>query len=243
MRQIFSARFKISILILGLIVLTACSKTPAISDASTSKATISNPASNSAIPSEVEATEYLGTVLTPISEQGSNALTGTQHIDKASYVLTINGLVDNPLTLTYEDLLGFSQQSKLMPLNCVEGWRYTAKWTGPLLKDLFAAAKVRPGALIAIFYTKDVPVGYSSLDLSYISSRNIIIGMKLNDITLPDDRGFPFQVVAESKYGYKWSKWITRIEISDNADFRGYWESAGYNNNADDNGPAFATSQ
>jgi DMSO/TMAO reductase YedYZ molybdopterin-dependent catalytic subunit len=62
--------------------------------------------------------------------------------------------------------------------------------------------------------------------------------LKLNDITLPAERGFPFQVVAESKYGYKWAKWITGIELSSNADFRGYWESYGYNNDAAVNGPA-----
>ena len=184
----------------------------------------------------------MGTKLTPINQQQNNALAGTQHIDKNTYVLTIDGLVDNPLKLTYNDLLAFPQISKLMPLNCVEGWNFTAKWTGPSLKDLFAAAKVQPGAKIAIFYTTDVPTGYSSLDLSYINERNIIIGLKLNDITLPDDRGFPFQVVAESKYGYKWAKWITRIELSDNTNFRGYWESNGYNNNADIGGPAFESS-
>jgi DMSO/TMAO reductase YedYZ molybdopterin-dependent catalytic subunit len=56
---------------------------------------------------------------------------------------------------------------------------------------------------------------------------------------LPADRGFPFQVVAESKFGYKWSKWITRMELSSNVNFKGYWESRGYNNSADLNGPAF----
>jgi DMSO/TMAO reductase YedYZ molybdopterin-dependent catalytic subunit len=85
-----------------------------------------------------------------------------------------------------------------------------------------------------------VPEGYSSLDLSYISEQNIIIALKLNDITLPDDRGFPFQVVAMSKFGYKWAKWVNRIELSANTNFKGYWESAGYNNNADITGPAFA---
>jgi DMSO/TMAO reductase YedYZ molybdopterin-dependent catalytic subunit len=63
--------------------------------------------------------------------------------------------------------------------------------------------------------------------------------LKLNDITLPAERGFPFQVVAESKYGYKWAKWVTRIELSDNTNFRGYWETYGLNNNAEAGGPAF----
>ena len=104
---------------------------------------------------------------------------------------------------------------------------------------IFDDAKVKPGAKIVIFHTADVPEGYSSLDLSYIRDNNIIIALKLNDITLPPERGFPFQVVAESKFGYKWAKWITRIEISDNTSFRGFWEGYGYNNNADINGPAF----
>ena len=240
MRHLFSLGFRIFILILGLIVLTACSETSTTMAPGTS--TSSTFSSSSVLPDEVEATEFLGTKLTPIKQQNNNALAGTQHIEKASYVLTIDGLVDNPLKLTYDDLLGFTQISKLMPLNCVEGWNFTAKWTGPSLVELFAEAKVQSGALIAIFYTMDVPAGYSSLDLGYINAKNIIIGMKLNDITLPDDRGFPFQVVAENKYGYKWSKWITRIELSDNASFRGYWEKAGYNNNADDNGSGFEAS-
>ena len=39
--------------------------------------------------------------------------------------------------------------------------------------------------------------------------------------------------MAESKWGYKWIKWITRIELSDDADYEGYWESRGYSNDAD----------
>ncbi len=134
-------------------------------------------------------------------------------------------------------MLAYPQEDRLMDLDCVEGWSFTAKWTGPTLNSIFAAAKVKPEALIAIFHTTDVPEGYSSLDLSYIRDNNIIIALKDNDITLTADRGFPFQVVAMSKFGYKWAKWITRIELSSDTTFRGYWESYGYNNNADVNGP------
>jgi DMSO/TMAO reductase YedYZ molybdopterin-dependent catalytic subunit len=70
-----------------------------------------------------------------------------------------------------------------------------------------------------------------------------MIALKDNDITLPEEHGFPVRVVAASKYGYKWAKWFTRIELSDNTNFLGYWESNGYNNNGDINGPAFSTGQ
>jgi DMSO/TMAO reductase YedYZ molybdopterin-dependent catalytic subunit len=211
-----------ALLVITLVLMLSCSKSP------------STPPTG-----EVETTEFMGVKLTPISEQRNNALAGTQVIDRATYTLVVDGLVDRPLSLSYDDLLAYTQVSKLMDLNCVEGWDFTAKWTGPALDSIFNDAGIKPEAKIAIFHTADVPEGYSSLDLSYIHDNNIIIALKLNDITLPPERGFPFQVVAESKFGYKWAKWVTRIEISDDTSFRGYWEGYGYNNNADINGPAF----
>lgn len=202
-------------------------------------ATTATPTTASPTPGEVEATEYQGIPLTPISQQLNNALAGTQIIDKSTYKLTVDGLVEKPLTLNYGDLQSYGQVSWLMDLNCVEGWGFIAKWTGTRLSAILDDAGVKPGAKIVIFHTADVPTGYSSLDLSYVRDNDIILALKLNDITLPADRGFPFQVVAKSKYGYKWAKWVTRIEVSDNTSFRGYWESKGYNNNADLNGPGF----
>jgi len=186
-------------------------------------------------PGETEATEYLGQKLTPISAQRNNALAGTQMINKDTYTLTVDGLVNKSLTLTYGDLQAYPQVSRLATLPCVEGWSFIAKWTGPALASILDDAGVKPEAKILIFYTADSPAGYTSLDLSYIRDKDVIIALRLNDITLPQDRGFPFQVVAEGKLGYKWAKWVTRIEVSDNENFRGYWESRGYSNSADAN--------
>jgi len=215
---IFTAIFS-ALIILSLVACSQASITPA--------------------PGETEATEFQGKKLTPIRDQLNNALSGTQVIDRDTYKLTVDGLVDQPLELSYDDLLAYEQVSRLMDLDCVEGWNFTAKWTGPSLNAIFADAKVKPEARIAIFHTTDVPEGYTSLDLSYIKDNDIIIALKLNDITLPADRGFPFQVVAMSKYGYKWAKWVTRIQLSDDTSFKGFWEIRGYNNNADVGGPAF----
>jgi DMSO/TMAO reductase YedYZ molybdopterin-dependent catalytic subunit len=54
----------------------------------------------------------------------------------------------------------------------------------------------------------------------------------MNNLTIPPERGFPFELVAESQYGYKWIKWLTAIEVSDKDGYLGYWESRGYPNNA-----------
>jgi DMSO/TMAO reductase YedYZ molybdopterin-dependent catalytic subunit len=192
-----------------------------------------------AVIKETEATEFQGVKLTPISKQSNNAFIGTQNIDRKTYKLIVDGLVENPLALTYKQLLAYPQESWLMTLNCVEGWNFTAKWTGPQINSILNDAKVKPEAKIIIFYTADDAEGYSSLDLDYIRDNNILLALKLNDVTLSPERGFPFQVAAKSKFGYKWAKWVVRMELSSNTNFRGLWEGTGYNNNADENGPAY----
>jgi DMSO/TMAO reductase YedYZ molybdopterin-dependent catalytic subunit len=226
----------IMILLLLPFTLPACSPastsnsiTSTTTVTSTSKSTTSTTTETS---TKTEATQYQGTTLTPIADQRNNALEGTQYIDRNTYRLVVDGLVDRPLSLSYDELLSYPQISKASVLFCVENWQFTAKWTGPSLSSILADAGVQPSAKILIFHTADVLNGYDSLTLDYVRNKNIIIGMKLNDVTLPADRGFPFQVVAEGKYGYKWAKWVTRIEVSDDTSFVGYWEHYGYSNDA-----------
>ncbi len=51
---------------------------------------------------------------------------------------------------------------------------------------------------------------------------------KANTMTLKAATGYPFIVVAEDKLGYKWARWVNEIELSDDEDYLGYWESLGY---------------
>lgn len=183
---------------------------------------------------QTENISYQGKSLTPISEQRNNAIKGTQYIDRESYRLQVDGLVEIPRNFTYEEILKLPETSKIVDLNCVEGWSFTAKWTGVKIADLFNETGTLENSTTAIFYSAD---GYStSLDLDYLLKNNIILAYRLNDVTMPHDKGFPLQLVAESKYGYKWAKWIVRIELSD-LPYRGYWEQRGYNNTADVGGP------
>ena len=100
-----------------------------------------------------------------------------------------------------------------------------------MVKDLIKDAGALPSAKVVIFYAYD---GYStSFPIDYIVNNNILMAYEMNNVTLPPERGFPFQLVAESKWGYKWIKWITRIELSNDTNFRGYWESRGYSNDGD----------
>ena len=179
----------------------------------------------------VEIKEYEGVDLSSISAFRENSIRGPQHIDIDDYSLSITGLVNNNLTYTYDEIVNnFALQKKVITLHCVEGWSVTIFWEGFLVKDLIEAAGVAPSANTMIFYAVD---SYSTaLPLDFIIDNNIMIAYKMNNVTLPPERGFPFQLVAETKLGYKWIKWLTSIELSDSDDYLGYWERRGYPNDA-----------
>ena len=179
----------------------------------------------------VEVKEYQGEKLSSVLAFRENAIRGPQYVDLESYQLKITGLIENPRNYTYDEVINQNRHyQKVVTLNCVEGWSATILWEGLLVNDLIKKSNPLPDAKIVIFHAYD---GYTtSLPLDYIVNNNILIAYKMNEVTMPPQRGFPFELVAESKWGYKWIKWITEIELSDDTGYHGYWESRGYSNSA-----------
>jgi DMSO/TMAO reductase YedYZ molybdopterin-dependent catalytic subunit len=181
---------------------------------------------------EVELEEYQGEMLSSIYDFRENSIKGPQYVSREKYSLKVTGLVNNSYNLSYDEILNsFNISKKVITLFCVEGWEVKILWEGIKVEDLLDIADIKPEANTIIFYAYD---GYStSFPIDYITDNDIIMAYKMNNVTIPPERGFPFQLVAESKWGYKWIKWITSIELSDDINYRGYWESRGYSNNAD----------
>lgn len=196
-----------------------------------------NPAASqaSAVPTgtsvaTVEVNNYKGQRLDKVASEPENSIKGPQHVDTKTYRLQIVGQVKTPLSLTYDEVIAMPAFEKVTRLNCIEGWTVTYLWRGVRLKDLLDRASYSQSANTVVFRCFD---GYStSLPLDYIITNNILLAYGMNNIVMPPERGYPFQVVAESRYGYKWAKWVTSIEVSDNASFKGYWEQRGYSNSA-----------
>jgi DMSO/TMAO reductase YedYZ molybdopterin-dependent catalytic subunit len=182
-------------------------------------------------PKPVELREYKEIKLSSVNDFRENSIKGPQYIDKDKYRLVISGLVDSMRIYTYDEITARPSQEKVVTLNCVEGWSVTILWEGVLVRELIEEAGVNPKANTVIFHAHD---GYSSsFPLSYIMDNDIMMAYKMNGLVMPPERGFPFELVAEGKWGYKWVKWITKIELSDDKDYRGYWESRGYSNDGD----------
>lgn len=181
--------------------------------------------------SPAEISEYQGQKLSSINDIVDNAIAGTQRIDAKNYSLAVAG-PNGTKTYTYDEVINnHTNYEKVVTLHCVEGWDATILWEGVLVKDLLNVSGTDGSVNTVIFYASD---NYStSLPLDYVVNNNILLAYKMNGVTLPQEKGFPFQLVAESKYGYKWIKWVTRIEFSNNESYLGYWESRGYSNEAD----------
>ena len=180
----------------------------------------------------VEIREYEGEKLSSVDDFRENSIKGPQSIDIETYQLEITGLVENPRSYTYDEVIeDYKHYKKVVTLDCVEGWSVNILWEGMLVRELIAESSPLPNTKVVIFHAYD---GYTtSFPLDYIMNHDILMAYMMNEITIPPERGFPFQLVAESKWGYKWIKWITEIELSDDVNYRGYWESRGYSNTGD----------
>lgn len=185
-----------------------------------------------------EVTNYQNQSLTPVSAyinlitaHPDVAIAGTQHVDQATYHLAITGMVNNPTNYTYDEVVdNFNSTLQVATLPCVEGWSATLLWQGVPISDLLQQPGVGPNATTLIFLAAD---GYTtSLPLSYVTENNIMIAYKMNNVTLTPQTGFPFFLVAKNQYGYKWIEWLTEINVSNDSNYLGFWESRGYPNNA-----------
>lgn len=177
----------------------------------------------------LEIREYQGLPLDTFFREYDNSIRGPQSIDIEAYRLEIGGLVEEPQSLTYQEVLALDPASRVITLYCVEGWKERLLVEGVGLADLLALAKPREGVTTVIFHAVD---GYSTgHDYENIERLDLMLAAKVNGRVLDEMRGFPFQLVAESKFGYKWIKWINRIELSDEP-YEGFWEQRGYSNEA-----------
>jgi DMSO/TMAO reductase YedYZ molybdopterin-dependent catalytic subunit len=189
------------------------------------------PGGPNALPA-VEVMAYQGNDLSSVNDFRENSIRGPQYVNTSDYRLTVTGLTNKTDVYTYQEVLTrYPHYTKIVTLFCVEGWDVTILWEGVLVRDLIRESGLDPRANTVIFTAHD---GYTtSFPLDYLMNNDIIMAYRMNNVTLPAERGYPFQLVAQDKWGYKWIKWIEKIQVTDDPNYRGYWEQRGYSNTAD----------
>ena len=173
-----------------------------------------------------------GERLLPAQEGPERSALGVPEIDIKSFKLEITGLVDSTYSLSWDEIQRLPKfKTDIMLMYCVEGWEVWGSWEGIRVKDLLGAAKVRSNGKYVLFSSADG--GYStSHAIAYLEKYDVILASNVNGIPLSTTDGFPLRLIAVGKYGYKWIKWVNKLEVTDFS-IAGYWESHGYLDDAE----------
>jgi DMSO/TMAO reductase YedYZ molybdopterin-dependent catalytic subunit len=143
------------------------------------------------------------------------------------YRLTVDGLVDTPFTVTYDELRAMPPTMLTKDFQCVTGWRVRdTKWTGVKLSHLLDRAGVQAKGTALRFFSFD-GVYTESLTLEQARRADVLVAYDLSGKPLSSNHGGPARLYVAPMYGYKSCKWLERIEVVDHV-IPGYWEDAGY---------------
>ena len=147
--------------------------------------------------------------------------------------LKIGGMVDNPMELTFDDLLARPQIERYITLSCVSnpvggGLVGNARWQGVLLKDILEEAGVQPGAEQVVSRSVDDWTCGSPLE-AIMDGRDAMLAIAMNGEPLPARHGYPVRIVVPGLFGYvSATKWVTEIQLTRWEDFDAYWIPRGW---------------
>ena len=151
--------------------------------------------------------------------------------DPATWSLKIGGLVDQPVSLTYDQLRSLPRVEQVSDFHCVTGWSVNnVHWAGVRMHDVLAVARPQASGHALQFTSMEVPyVDY--LTLRQASLRDVMLAYEMDGKPLAQEHGAPLRLVIPEMYGYKNVKWLERIDVVPQAE-PGYWEELGYDPDA-----------
>ena len=145
--------------------------------------------------------------------------------------LEIKGLVDNPITLSWDELNKLEQFEDVSDFHCVTTWsKYDCRWAGVSFFTLADLVRPTPEAKFVYFTGYD---GYSTnTAIEHCLDDDTLIATSLEGRPIPKEHGGPARVIIPKLYAWKGSKFLRGIEFRAD-DKPGFWEVRGYSNTAD----------
>jgi sulfoxide reductase catalytic subunit YedY len=152
----------------------------------------------------------------------------TPSFDPGTWKLSVEGLVESELHISYKELLDLKSNEEVADFHCVEGWSVDkVKWKGVSLRVLFDNAGLKPDAAFATFHSAS-GLYSDSLSIREALEQDVMLAYMMYDEPLPLENGGPLRLVMPRMFGYKSVKWVNRITITKSQEV-GYWERGGYN--------------
>ena len=151
--------------------------------------------------------------------------------DGSDWTLEVGGLVENPFTLTYDELKALGPETVTADMHCVTGWTTLDNaWEGIPFRVLAERASPRPEAAWVITHCEH---GYTSnLSLQAMMEDDVLVAWANRGEPLEAQHGFPLRLVVPKRYAWKSAKWLRGLELTED-NRRGFWEVRGYHIHAD----------
>jgi DMSO/TMAO reductase YedYZ molybdopterin-dependent catalytic subunit len=146
--------------------------------------------------------------------------------DPATWRLTVDGLVETPLSLSLDDLQRMPRASYTVKHHCVEGWTAIASWAGVPVSEIVLRTRPKPTARYIMFRSFDADYS-NGWDMASALHPQTILAYAMNDNPLAPAHGAPLRLYSPTKLGYKMTKYLVSMTFMDTRP-GGYWEDQGY---------------
>ena len=185
-------------------------------------------------PAQIAPVEGVSELITPNDEfYVIDTAIGVPQVDHRTWSLSFTGRVDNPFSVTYDELLAMPLVERYITLCCVSnqvggGLVGNAKWLGVPLRTLVERAGVhRDGNQLVGRSVDRFTVGFPTA--AVFDGREALVAIGMNGEPLPLKHGFPARLVVSGLYGYvSATKWLTEVEFTGWNDFDAYWVPRGW---------------
>jgi len=143
-----------------------------------------------------------------------DAFKASQANNFSDWRLTVDGLVDHPLSLSIADLRTLATRNQITEIACEEGWSYIAEWIGTPLSLVLREAGLKPAARFVAYFSIQPP-WWESIDITEALRPSTFITWGMNDGDLPIGFGGPLRLRVPRQLGYKSIKFLSRITVTD----------------------------
>jgi len=147
-------------------------------------------------------------------------------VDIATWTFAITGEVEEPVTLSFDQLLELPAAEVTSDIHCVTRWsRFDAQFKGVHWRELAKLCSPKPSAHFVVAHAEH---GFTAnVPLEALEDENALIGYEADGAPLTPDHGYPVRLFIPTKYFWKSAKWLRGIELS-SVDKPGFWERYGY---------------
>lgn len=151
--------------------------------------------------------------------------------DPKAWDLRVDGAVDKPLRLSYDEFVALPSTKTMSAFHCVTGWTtFDNEWVGVTIRELAQRAQIRSMARFATFRCGDGYTTSHPLDVLY--DPDVMLTYQWDGKPLPLEHGGPVRLLVPKRYAYKSAKWVRAVTFTEDEEL-GYWEVRGYSNTAD----------